>query len=201
MSRPVVTAIMLEDLRREGKEIRLTEGALVTPAARDWLKEHSLPVTWEKAPTGGGKLAVVMDPSLAELRFMRTMLDRGGYLAEVIEPVGGRSGIVAATRRLCGKIARREVEKGVVFAADGPVPVCVANKHNGVRAALGVNIPMVEEACRSLGINLLVLEYMTLTPYQVKQMIDRLLAGPTSPPPETLAGIEVIEQGGGRADW
>ncbi|HPD30668.1 MAG TPA: RpiB/LacA/LacB family sugar-phosphate isomerase [Phycisphaerae bacterium] len=200
MSRPVVTAILLEDLRREGKEIRLPEGALVTPAARDWLKEHSLPVTWEKAPAGApGRLAVVMDPSLSELRMMRAMLDRGGQLAEVIEPAGGRSGMLAATRRLCGKIARGEVAKGVVFAADGPVPVCVANKHNGVRAALGVNIPMTEEACRSLGINVLVLEYPTLTPYQMKQMIDRLLAG-ASPPAEMLAEIEAVEQGGGRAD-
>ncbi len=201
MSRPVVTAILLEDLRREGKEIRLPEGALVTPAARDWLKEHPLPVTWEKSPAGApGKLAVVMDPSLSELRMMRAMLDRGGRLAEVIEPAGGRSGVLAATRRLCGKIARGEVAKGVVFAADGPVPVCVANKHNGVRAALGVNIPMTEEACRSLGINVLVLEYPTLTPYQMKQMIDRLLAGSASPPAETLAEIEAVEQGGGRAD-
>jgi len=201
MSRPVVTAILLDDLRREGKEIRLPEGALVTPAARDWLKEYSLPVTWEKAPAGGpGKLAAVMDPSLPELRLMRTMLDRGGRLAEVIEPDGGRKGIPAATRQLCGRIARGEVAKGVVFAADGPVPVCVANKHNGVRAALGVNIPMVEEACRSLGINVLVLEYPTLTPYQMKQMIDRLLAGSAGPPQETAAAIEAIEQGGGRAD-
>ncbi len=201
MSRPVVTAILLDDLRREGKEIRLPEGALVTPAARDWLKEYSLPVTWEKAPAGGaGKLAVVMDPSLPELRLMRTMLDRGGRLAEVIEPDGGRKGIAAAIRQLCGKVARGEVAKGVVFAADGPVPVCVANKHNGVRAALGVNIPMVEEACRSLGINVLVLEYPTLTPYQMKQMIDRLLAGPANPPQETATVIGAIEQGGGRAD-
>ncbi len=201
MSRPVVTAILLEDLRRESKEIRLPEGALVTPAARDWLKEHSLPVTWEKAAVStGGRLAAVMDTSLPELRTMRSMLDRGGRLAEVIEPTGGRGGILAATRQLCGRIARREVAKGVVFAADGPAPVCVANKHDGVRAALGVNIPMVEEACRSLGINVLVLEYPTLTPYQMKQMIDRLLAGPASPPPETAGQIETVEQGGGRAD-
>lgn len=201
MSRPVVTAILLEDLRREGKEIRLPEGALMTPAARDWLKEHALPVTWEKAGGGeGGGLAVVMDSSLPELRMMRSMLDRGGRLIEVIEPAGGPGGVVAATQRLCGRIARREVARGVVFAADGPVPVCVANKHNGVRAALGVNIPTVEEACRSLGINVLVLEYPTLTPYQMKQMIERLLSGPGKPPQETAAAIEAIEQGAGRAD-
>ena len=53
----------------------------MTPAARDWLKEYSLPVTWEKTPAGGpGRLAAVMDPSRPELRLMRTMLDRGGRL-------------------------------------------------------------------------------------------------------------------------
>ncbi len=202
MGRPVVTAIMLEDLRREGAEIRLRADALVTPAARDWLKEHPAPVTWEKPDrsSGGRDLAVVMDPGLPELRSMRTMLDRAGGVVEVIEPVGGRSGIVAATRRLCGKVARREVARGVVFAQDGASAVCIANKHNGIRAALGVNIPTVEEACRELGINVLVIEYPSQTTYQTKQMIERLMEAPTSPPPETAAAIEAIEQGGGRAD-
>jgi hypothetical protein len=203
MARPLVTAIQLEDLRREGAEIRLRKDALITPAARDWLKEHAVPVTWVEPESAGGKgsLAVVMDPALSEMRMVRTMLDRAGWLGDVIEPVGGRSGIVAATRRLCGRITRREVLKGVVFAPDGPVPVCVANKHVGIRAALGVNVPMVEEACRELGLNLLVIEYPTQTTYQMKQMIERLVNGPTAPKPETMAAIEVIEQGGGRADW
>ncbi len=202
MSRPVVTALMLNDLLRTGAEIVLQKGALITPAARDWFKEHAVPVTWLEGSTGqGGSLAVVMDTRLPEMRAVRTMLDRTGGLAEVIEPAVGRGAMASATRRLCGMISRREVARGVVFAQDGAVPVCVANKHVGIRAALGMNVPMVEEACRELAINVLVIEYPGQTPYQMKQMIRRLTQGPSVPRPELAAAIANIEQGGGKADW
>ncbi len=201
MSRPVVTAIMLQELLRSGAEIRLTKGALVTPAAKDWLKEHAVPVTWEECakPTGGA-LAAVLDASQPELRAVRSMLDRRGVLAEVIEPEAGRIGIAAATRRLCSRIARREVLKGVIFATDSAVPLLLANKYSGVRAGYGGDLPMVEEACRTLGINVLVIEYPRQSSYMMTQMIDRLLKGPTSALPEIGAAIDEIENGGGRAD-
>ncbi len=202
MSRPLVTAITLQEMLKSGAEIRLTRGALVTPAARDWLKEHNVPVTWEEPGAAkSGTLAAVLDAALPELRAVRSMLDRKGLLGEVIEPVGGRSGIAAATRRLCGRIARREALKGVVFAPDAAVPVLIANKHNAVRAAYGGDLPMVEEACRSLGINVLVIEYPRQSAYMMTQMIERLLKGPTCALPEIGATISVIESGGGRADW
>jgi len=72
---------------------------------------------------------------------MRTLLDRAGGLMNVIEPATSAGGIAAATRRLCGVVRRGEAAKGVVFAADGAVPVCVANKCMGIRAALGVCVP------------------------------------------------------------
>ena len=202
MSRPVVTAVMLQELFRTGTEIRLQKNALITPAAKDWLKEHAVPVFWDEvtSPTGG-LLAAVLDASLPELRSVRSMLDRKGVLAEVIEPERGRSGIIAATRKLCGKIARREVLKGVVFASDAAGPVLVANKHNAIRAAYGGDLPMVEEAIRSLSINVLVIEYPRQTAYMMTQMIDRLLKGSTTVQPEVGAAINAIEAGGGRADW
>jgi ribose 5-phosphate isomerase RpiB len=190
-------------LKRAGAEIRLAKDALITPAARDWLKEHAVPVTWVdgEAAKVGGSLAVVMDGSLPEMRAMRAMLDRQGGLGEVIDPAAGAGGLASATRRLCGMIVRKEASKGVVFAADGAVAVCVANKHNGVRAALGTNLPAVEDACRELGANVLVVEYPRQTTYQVRQMIERLRNGATAPRPETAATIAAIEEGGGRADW
>lgn len=202
MSRPVVTAIMLEDLRREGAEIRLMKGSLITPAARDWLKDQPVHVTWIDPDQAGrsGKLAVVMDATLPEMKAIRAMLERSLGPVDVLEPTGGRGGLAAAVRRLCGMIFRREVARGVVFATEGAVPVCVANKHNGIRAALGMTVPMVEDAGRELGINMLVIEYPRLTTYLVRQMIDRLMRGPMAASPELAASIEAIEQGGGRAD-
>jgi len=200
MSRPVLTAILLEDLHRQGLEFHLPKNAIITPAARDWLKEHPVPVTWVETDNGIENLVVVMDPSLPEMRTMRTILDRQGGLKKVIEPVGGLKGIAEATRQLCKEIARKQAGKGIIFAVDGAVPVCVANKHNGIRAAMGIDVPMVEEACRELGINVLVIEYQTQTTYRMKQMIDRLITNGAGGRPETLEAIELIEQGGGRAD-
>jgi len=192
--------MMLEDSLRSGAEIRLQKGSLVTPAARDWLKEHAVPVTWDEPVETQPALAVVMDPSLPEMRAIRTMLDHNGGLLEVIEPTGGLAGVVEATQRLCDMIGRGTVTKGVMFVQDAAVPVCVANKYKGVRAALGISVPMVEEACRSLGINVLVIEYMTQTTYQMKQMVARLVAGAESARPEAASAITAIEQGDERAD-
>jgi ribose 5-phosphate isomerase RpiB len=197
MSRPIVTAILLNDLLRAGEDIRLHKNSLITPAARDWIKEHDVPITWlEDNNPGHGNLAVVMDDSLAEMRAMRTMLDRKGGLAEVIKPGSEVSSLVSATRKLCGMISRKEVCRGVVFAQDGAAPVCVANKHKNIRAALGMNVPMVEDAVRKLGVNLLVIEYPDMTTYQMKQMIERMQKGASAPQPEIRAALEQIEQGG-----
>ncbi len=202
MSRPVVTAKMLDDLLRSQTPIVLAKGSLVTPAARDWFKEHAVPVTWQETPGNSGRsLAVVMDPKVPELRMMRTLLDRAGGLVDVIEPTVGAGAMAAATRKLCGRLRRGEANKGVVFASDGAVPVCVANKFAGIRAALAACVPTVEEAIRELGINVLVIEYPHQTPYLMRQMVDRFAAGPTMPRPEIAAMVSEIEQGGGRADW
>jgi ribose 5-phosphate isomerase RpiB len=194
MSRPVITAIWLDDLVREGVEIRMPTDALLTPAATDWIKDHDVPITWDEPKRASGALAVIMDPSDQELRLMRRILDRQGGLVDVIEP-DGRKGVPAALRQLCDRVASGEVAKGVVFVEDGAMPVCLANKHHGIRAALGLDVPTVEDAARVLGINVLVLEYPTLTTYQMKQMIDRLKAGASSPSVEMVAIIEAIEQG------
>jgi ribose 5-phosphate isomerase RpiB len=193
---------MLEELKRSGREIRLPKDGLVTPAARDWLKACGVPVTWEEgAKDGSAGLAVVMDAGVPELRAVRAMLVRSGGLVAVIEPVGGRNGMAAATRRLCGKVFRREAAKGIVLAHDGCVPVCVANKHAGIRAALGTSVPCVEEACRQLGINVLVIEYPGQSAFAMRQMIERLVRGAIAPQADMSATIESIEAGGGRADW
>ena len=129
-----------------------------------------------------------------------TMIARLEVPGEVIEPAPGRDGAASATRQLCSMIRRQEIAKGVVFAQDGSVPACVANKHAGVRAALGANTAMVEEACRELGINVLVIEYPLQTPFQMKEMIARFMAAPSGARKEVAAMIETIEQGDGRAD-
>lgn len=202
MSRPVVTALLLDELRRNGDEIRLPRNALITPAARDWFKENAVPVVWLDGEEKKSTLAVVLDPHRPEMRAVRAMLERLNGPVEIIAPAApGMTALAAAVRRLCGKINRREVSKGAVFTADACVPLVVANKHDGIRAALGTSVMAVEEACRELGINLLVVDMNGHAMFQTRQMMERLLAGATSAPPELAAMIEATERSGGREDW
>jgi hypothetical protein len=202
MSRPVVTARLLDELRRSGAEIRLPRNALITPAARDWFKENAVPVTWEDCEQAKCTLAVVLDPARAEMRAIRATIERLAGPVEVIAPAANGVGpLASAVRRLCGKINRREVGKGVVFTADPCVPLVVANKHDGIRAAPGNGLMAVDEACRELGVNVLVVDTKAHALFQTRQMIERLMAGPTSAPAEMAATIEATERSGGREDW
>ena len=183
MSRPVVTALLLNELRRNGDPIRLPRNALITPAARDWFRDNAVPVEWEDGEQRKCTLAAVLDPALPEMRAIRAMLERLNGPVEIIAPAaGGLAPLAAAVRRLCGKINRREVSKGAVFAGDASVALVVANKHDGIRAALGASLTGVEEACRELGINVLVVDTHGHAMFQTRQMMERLLAGPTSAP-------------------
>jgi len=47
----------------------------------------------------------------------------------------------------------------------------------------------------------LVIEYPHLTPYLMRQMVDRFVAGATMARPEVAAMISEMEQGGSGADW
>ncbi|HOJ56291.1 MAG TPA: hypothetical protein PLI64_17255 [Phycisphaerae bacterium] len=202
MSRPVVTALLLDELQRNGDPIRLPRNALITPAARDWFKDHAVPIVWEDSEPKQSTLAVVLDPNRPEMRAVRSMIERLNGPVEIIAPAApGAVPLAAAVRRLCGKINRREVSKGAVFTTDACVPLVVANKHDGIRAALGTSLMAVEEACRELGINVLVVDTTCHAMFQTRQMIERLMAGATSAPPEMAAMIEATERSGGREDW
>jgi hypothetical protein len=201
MSRPLVTALLLDELRRNGGEIRLPKNALITPAARDWFKDNALPIVWEDGEQARCKLAVVLDPALPEMRAIRSMLERASGPVEIIAPSGGGLAPLAkAVRRLCGMIASGEMGKGAVFAADVCVPLVVANKYHGIRAALGTGVTAVEDACREVGANVLIVDTRSHAMYQTRQMVQRLLAGSASASAEMKALIEAVEWRGGRED-
>ncbi len=201
MSRPLVTALLLDELRRNGGEIRLPKNALITPAARDWFKDNALPIVWEDGEQAKCTLGVVLDTALPEMRAIRSMLERANGPVGIIAPSGGGvMPLAKAVRQLCGRITSGGASKGAIFAADVCVPLVVANKYHGIRAALATGVTAVEEACRELGINVLIVDTKSHAMFQTRQMIQRLLAGGGSAPPEMKALIEAVEWRGGRED-
>ncbi len=225
MSRTVVTAVWLEELRRDRREIIVPRDALLTPAARDWIREQEYPVSWTDEPSGGaggqgangtGRLGVAGDLSRPALRSLRTELERIAGRIEVFEGGAGRDSRTGggdfrtggwgagaggqlqleAVQRLCKAIQRGELSRGVVLLEDGAVSACVANKFRGVRACVGNSVPAFDQAVRELGVNVLVIEYLSRTFHEMRQMVRRLVSGngqPTEAVSKAIAAAETSQ--------
>ncbi len=194
MSRVIVTAQMLEELQRAGRQIELPRDALITPAARDWLKDRAVPVMWQGGNGGtaanGGGMPVVIDLKVPMMRSLLMTLERSLGAVETIDPSDKAGGPVAAVRKLCAGVAAGRSARGIVFAEDGSLPVCLANKTKGVRAALGISLPSVEQAVRQFAINVLVIEPAHQTLHQVRQMVERFVS--LRPGDAARAALEAI---------
>ena len=181
MSRIVVTAKMLDDLRREGREVVVPDGALITPAARDWFRDNAYPVTFSDGPADASgraaKLGVAGNLAQPGLRSLRTEIERIAGRLEVFDAGSEGTTQLAALRRLCGAVQRGELNRGLALTEDGAIPTCVANKFRGIRACVGSNVSGVDQAVRELGINVLVIEYPDRTFHEMRQMIRKLVAG------------------------
>ncbi len=177
MSRTVVTAQLLDELHRTQPEIVLPRGALVTPAARDWLRAHRVTIQWADPDTGatGTATPVVIDARSPWMRSILTAVERVLGAVEAIDPADKAGGQAAAIGRLCAAVASGSAAHGIIFADDGGLPVCLANKHKGVRAVLGVSQAAVEQAVRQFAANVLVIEPGHQTIYQVRQMVQRFI--------------------------
>ncbi len=178
MSRVVVTAQMLQEWHTAGRALEVPRDALITPAARDWLKERAVPIAWRDADGeagSGGAMPVVIDLGTPMMRSVLTSLERLAGGVETIDPSVKSGGLVSALRKLCDEVSAGRRARGVVFTEDGALAACVANKFRGVRAAVGANLPSVEQAARSFGVNVLVIEPSRQTTYQIRQMVERFL--------------------------
>lgn len=201
MSRIVVTAQTLEDWLRAGRVIELPRDALITPAARDWIKEHDAPVTWcDAGPASGvvpGGAQIVIDLTVPMLRSVLATLERTLGTVETIDPSAKAGGVIPAVQALCTNVKGGQASRGVIFCDDGALAVCIANKCAGVRAALATSVPAVEQAVRQLAINVLVLEASQQTMHQVRQMVQRFVSlRPGDGAAKALAAIAAMEGGG-----
>ena len=202
MSRVVISANLLDDLRREGRDIAIPRSALLTPAARDWLREAAYPVAWIDEQAGPGKNAtvgVVGDFAQPALRSLRIELDRLAGGVERFEspdssPTGGS--LLPALGKLCRAVQGGKPGRGVVFVEDGAIAACVASKFRGIRACVGNGVASTHEAVRDLGINVLVIEPSKRTFHEMRQMIRRLLAEsgrPSEAVSQAIAAAEAAE--------
>ena len=81
--------------------------------------------------------------------------------------------LVDATDRLADQVSRPNT-LGLVVSTYPAMAVCLANRHQGVRAVLGIDAARAVADVASVGANLLVVDTRTASFVQIKQMVRRM---------------------------
>lgn len=187
---------------RDRKRLAITEGAIVTPLARDTADRYAveLVVVARAAPTAAaeapaeGARAEESACAPIERGVVALGADHGGVamkdaLREFLESEGwrpldfGTHGPESVdypdyAHKVAGAVARGEARFGIVVDGVGVGSCMAANRHRGVRAALGAGILEVTNAREHNDANVLCLGGRTMGDLQARAMTSVFLTTP-----------------------
>jgi ribose 5-phosphate isomerase RpiB len=155
--------------------VTLANGSVLTPAARDCLKEHG--VTIQRRAAGSAKQSSPAGHSLvlgvAEINF--NTANMVGYLAVhgIATQQLARTGLPTVVQEMCDSVALGG-QRGVLLTAETVAGVCLANRRPGVRAAGASDTGAAATAMRSIAANLLVIDPAKTGAFQVQRIAEQL---------------------------
>jgi hypothetical protein len=193
MRRPLVTVKTLLTQSRECGEIELPEGALITPAAVDWLRSCAVPVrraeAVESARGNEPTVYVIGDAAKPYMQALLPILERKYPSLEFLRCHGCCEGLLAAVKTMCAGLDESDRRRGVIVVQNGALPSCVANKQTHVRAAILSQPSALFALQRELGINVLIIEEGRISLRQAQATIDAFLTGKTRLDPVIAAAL------------
>jgi len=181
----VVTMSELEGRLEGVRRLVVPPQAVVTPSVRDELHRKRIALVYDQpVPVpGAGSVRLVM--TVLGSQFDPAPLTRA-LNSDGIEVETQRTDcLVAATDQLAGEVSKPNT-LGLVVSAYPAVALCLANRHEGVRAMLGIDAGTVDAEAASVGANVLVVSSRTTGLFQMKQMISRFCRGGPRECPEAL---------------
>lgn len=152
----------------------LPTGAVITPAARDYLREYDVSATFSAARGGTSRREASLVVAAAETSFDP---------ARIVSVMSGRGAPVevAASHDLPDAIETLSVEiieggkRTLLFTDHSAVAVCLANRRRGVRACTGLGWDDVRRSAESIGANMLVSEPRGSSSFELRRMIEAFL--------------------------
>ncbi len=145
--------------------------AIVTPAVRDELRRRNVALCFAAPPANG---------SPATTMLLALVVDGGaGDAAQLVAALAGEPVVVrqedldcliAACERLAG-VAAAGNGLGLLLTRHAPAAVCLANRHQGVRAVLATDVAPTAAAAAAVGANLLVADPVALGSARLKRIV------------------------------
>jgi ribose 5-phosphate isomerase RpiB len=182
----VVSAATLKDRLNGVQRLIVSARAVVTPSARDLLKENnvSLVRTLKSAAAAGVQLILAGLDSRFDTSGLVRVLEKRGIAVTQVTTDEARDAIESISRAI-----RESGKLGVVLTNRVATAVCVANRHREVRAAAASNRGEIENIIRELGANLLVIDTARRGMSEIERMVTAFVASPQRDCPAALKSM------------
>lgn len=186
--------VTLDDVvgRAESGPLLVAPRAVVTPAARDWLRERGIEIVRQQAnhaPKSKPPVAVRVVLATSATRFepadLAANLRRAGHEVEQL----ARGGLVEVVAELADRVARGG-DRGLLATDETHAALCLANRRAGVRAVTAADRTTLDKAVGAVGANLLVIDTSLVRPHLVRTLaIDFCRGGPRECPPALTTAL------------
>jgi len=152
----------------------VSQRAVVTPAARDLLREMGVAIVSGAEDQDGPPahpavvLGVATDKAADDLGVWGHLRAAGIDVQQL-----ARTGLASVVSEMCDAIAR-DGRLGVLVADRGDVALCLANRRRGVRAIEASDIETIEQSVSTLGANLLVIAAGgSRSEFEVRRLVEQ----------------------------
>ena len=170
------------------QKVIISARAVITPSARDLLKEKNISLTraLKRASTSPTRLVVgTAGVKLDTSGLLRGLTSRG-VTAEQLPAVG--------LAQVCCELADEATKGGklaVLLTNNPTAAVCLANRHRGVRAATATHRGEVNDVIRAIGCNFLVIDMTRRQSAELQRIVDTFASAPPRQcPPELKTSLE-----------
>jgi hypothetical protein len=184
LNRRVVTLADLPERVKSVRRVVVPQGAVLTPAVRDELQQRQITlIVGETADAAAKAASVILMVAAAtfEPAPLAGTLEREGYAVELRR----KECLIRATDQLAVDLKSGSTV-GLLVTTHASAAACLANRHVGVRAILGVRADTVGGEAASVGANLLVIDPGTMGFFTLKQMASQFLRGGPRECPEVF---------------
>ncbi|MHB8901679.1 MAG: RpiB/LacA/LacB family sugar-phosphate isomerase [Thermoguttaceae bacterium] len=169
----VVTLAALGDRLAAARRLLVPPRAVVTPAVRDELRRRNVLLVVAEPNVAGstaagqsGRIVVTVLGSRIDPKPLVDELESSGAKVEIQR----FDCLIRATNDMAARLVDTGAA-GVLLTNYGAVAMCLANRHQGVRAVLASDEARTAEDAASVGANLLVVEPRRLAPEAMRQIV------------------------------
>jgi hypothetical protein len=183
----VVSTATLAGLSAAVQSVSLRRGAVITPAARDLLRDKKIALAYRTATATAvaGKAELLL--GVANTRFRADELVKALSRQPITVRQMSASGLFDLIAEIAKGLAGNQ-KLAILMTEDAAAAICLANRNAGVRAVAAHDGRTVASAVRSVGANMLIVDPSGRSLFQLKDIATRFAAGGPRTCPEMWRG-------------